>query len=113
MTLFFESDIQSICFLRMVPIGFLAALCLASGTRAGVFRALMDILLLLLGGGGAVFLLVSLQENGLRLYHYLGLMIGAILYTEGFERIVRCIHRKCKKRNPEKRKAGLCNMNAE
>lgn len=103
MTLFFETSRQAWCFLCMTPVGMAAALLMDADVIAGRLRAIADVLLLLLAGLGALVMIVLCRETGLRLYHLLGLMTGAVLYLQGIGKIIRlCIHRQEIKRSAEK-----------
>ena len=101
MKLFFETCNQSQYFLFMLPVGFILAFLLQSGTRHGWFRLFQDLAVLLFAGFAAVFTLLSGRDETLRLYHFLGLAAGGILYLSGadrcfkwFRRKIACISRK-------------------
>ena len=94
MKLFFETSGQSACFLLMTPIGFLLALLLDADVITGRLRPAADIALLLLAGMVCLWMIVLTGEGGLRVYHTLGLLTGAILYLAGVGRLIRLIRRK-------------------
>jgi len=96
MSLFFETSRQSRGFLLCVPIGFLIALGLCSGSGRGWIRFLLDSLVLLSGALGFLILFVLIQENGMRAYHVLGALSGALLYMLGFYRLWHGIARRMK-----------------
>lgn len=109
MMLFFETAKQAWCFLAAVPVGFLIALCLCIGKKEGMIRLLLD--LLLLGSSGIVLIgmLLFFREGFLRLYHLLGMILGAFLYLNGICQVKRKISRsiKEKRQQKEKQKEGI------
>ncbi len=94
MKLFFETSRQAWCFLSMAPVGMAAALLMDADVIAGRLRAAADVLLMLLTGFAALVMMILCSEQGMRLYHLLGLVTGAVLYLEGIGKIIRCIIRR-------------------
>ena len=94
MKLFFETASQASCFLIAVPLGFLFTLCLDTRWHHGWIRLLLD--LLLLGSLGCVLVMLSAicREERVRLYHWLGLLTGAVLYLGGIGRIRKLLNRR-------------------
>lgn len=105
MNLFFETASQARSFLTAVPVGFCAVMCLDCGRGEGVLRAAIDLLLMLLTGLGMMLMVFALQEDGLRLYHALGGIVGALLYLRGVGRVKRAakalMRSLQKERNPQ------------
>ena len=91
MKLFFETSAQAYSFLAAVPVGFGTALCLDVGKRENLWRVVLDLLLLLLCGYALLVLVFALQEDGLRMYHLLGVTTGGLLYMRGIGSIKRGI----------------------
>lgn len=89
MKLFFETARQANCFLLMIPLGLVLAFLLDADVFAGRIRLLLDCLLIVAAGGAVLLSIVFWQESGLRLYHLLGLFIGAVLYVHGIGRLIR------------------------
>ena len=102
MKLFFETSGQSVCFLLMIPVGFLLALLLDADVIAGRLRSAADIALLLLAGAACLWLIVLTGERGLRVYHVLGLLSGAVLYLCGIGRVIRILKLKIRSARQEK-----------
>lgn len=98
MRLFFETTGQASRFLVMAPLGFVLALCLDADAATGRLRLFFDCVLLLACGMAALCTLSGLLESGLRGYHLLGLLTGAVLYTQGAGRIIHLIGRKIRRR---------------
>ena len=94
MKLFFESAVQAECFLRMLVLGFAAALCLDCGGVLGRFRFAADVLLLIVLGLAALCLCAVHQTDGVRLYQLLGLALGALLYSRGIGQVVQWLVQK-------------------
>lgn len=105
MKLFFETAHQADCFLLMIPLGFMLALCLDADAAAGPIRLILDCLLILAAGAAVLSAIAFWRESGLRLYHLLGLLIGAVLYVHGLGRLIRLAARKVRNhpRRQEKR----------
>lgn len=78
----------------MVPLGLAAGFCLDAGVITGRLRPLADAVLLMVTGCAALAMIVLCREAGLRLYHLLGILTGAVLYTAGIGKIIRCIHHR-------------------
>ena len=89
MKLFFETAHQADCFLLMIPLGLALAFLLDADVFAGRVRLLLDCLLILAAGAAVLVSIVFWRESGLRLYHLLGLFIGAVLYVHGIGRLIR------------------------
>lgn len=102
MNLFFETANQAGCFLAAVPIGFITAIGLDLGKREGVARFLLDVLVLAATGIALVVLLLLRREESLRLYHMLGLGVGALLYYSGIGKLGRLTRSKKQKKKNEK-----------
>lgn len=102
MMLFFETSKQAWCFLAAVPVGFLIALCLCIGKKEGMIRLLLDLLLLGSCGVALIGMLLFFREGFLRLYHLLGMMLGAILYLNGICQVKRKISRRFKEKRQRK-----------
>jgi uncharacterized membrane protein len=88
--LFFETSGQAWRFLCVVPLGFVAALCL-DAQSSGVLRVLADVVLLMAVGIGTLVVIVFCGDARTRLYHLLALVTGAQLYLQGIGKIVRLI----------------------
>lgn len=91
MRLFFETSGQGIAFLAAIPVGFLLAACLDCAKGKPLLRAVLDIAVLMLSGFVLLLLTVLLSEEKLRIYHLLGLVIGAFLYLKGAGEVKRMI----------------------
>ncbi len=91
MKLFFETSRQAFCFLCTVPFGIITAVLMDADVIAGKLRAVADVLFLLLTGLAVMVMIILCRESGLRLYHLLGLLTGAVLYQEGIGKIIRHI----------------------
>ena len=102
MKLFFDTNLQAVVFLLSVPTGFLAACFLSSGIKNTCLQMILDILTLLLAGTVLAALILIFRENGLRSYHLLGLLTGAILYLCGLSRVAKRVGTAYR----EKRNAG-------
>lgn len=102
MNLFFETANQAGCFLAAAPIGFAAAMGLDLGRRQGIARFLLDVLVLSAAGVALVVLLLLGREESLRLYHMLGLGVGALLYSSGIGKLARLARAKMQKKKKEK-----------
>lgn len=102
MNLFFETAHQAGSFLAAAPIGFVVALGLDLGRREGITRFLLDVLVLSAAGIALVVLLLLGREESMRLYHMLGLGVGALLYSGGIGRLNRLVRSKIEKKRKEK-----------
>lgn len=83
MNLFFETADQGVCFLCAIPLGVLLSFFLDGRQHYGAVRALMDAAAMLCAGIALLALTAFLQEEKLRMYHVLGLLVGCILYVTG------------------------------
>lgn len=89
--LFFETSIQAEAFLFTMPLGFLVAACFDLTSFASKGRVLVDVLLMLLCAAALLTGIALMGEAGLRLYHLLALLIGALLYTQGIGRVFKAL----------------------
>lgn len=101
MKLFFETAAQASLFLSMLPIGFCIAVCIDLAGCSGRMKHLWDVLVMLLCFGLIAFSVVLLRDNGLRLYHFLSVLAGALLYLLGVRSLlsvvcawIQLIHKK-------------------
>lgn len=94
MNLFFETAGQSICFLAAVPVGLALAFLLDGCRSEGVIRAILDVVSLISAGIALLTLTVFLQDEKLRLYHVLGMLVGCILYMGGVGRMRYAIRKR-------------------
>ena len=91
MSLFFETETQSVTFLAFCAVGFAIALlfdveqCLLTE----YLKPMGDVLLFLLCAVLFLIALFALKADSIRLYHWLALALGAILYLCGLRRAVR------------------------
>lgn len=104
MNLFFETANQAGCFLAAAPIGFAAAMGLDLGMKKGISRFVLDVLVLSAAGIALVGLLLLGREESLRIYHLLGLGVGALLYSGGIGRLGRLFSEKMQKKKQEKQR---------
>lgn len=88
MKLFFETAAQANVFLVMIPVGLAAAALLDLAAHPSVLRPLWDVLILLLSGAALAFGIVLLGDTGLRIYHLLALVTGALLYVTGIRALL-------------------------
>lgn len=89
MKLFFETAAQANVFLAMIPVGITAALLIDLAAHLSVLRPLWDVLILLLLGAALGFGIVLLGDTGLRIYHLLAVLSGALLYLTGIRALLR------------------------
>ncbi len=104
MSLYFETEMQSISFLLLCAVGFVIA-SLFDGISALIpdkWKILGDVLLFLVGTVAFLLALVILREGALRFFHWLALLAGAILYTCGVRRAVLFLLRQIRKRKRSK-----------
>ena len=94
MKLFFETAGQAHCFLMMTPVGFALALLLDVNAVSGFLRPLADLAAFVLAGAAWLMVVTAVGESGLRLYQFLGLAAGAVLYLSGIGRLIRRIKKK-------------------
>ncbi len=91
MTLYFETEGQGAAFLLLCAMGFLLAA--AFDARRLVLgrhlKPLGDVAAFLLAATAFVFALFVLREDEIRLYHWLALVTGAVLYLCGLRRAAR------------------------
>ena len=103
MTLFFETSRQAWCFLCLLPVGLAAAFLLDTDVIAGKLRPLADVFFLVVTGLAVLVMIVLCRDSGLRLYHMLGVLTGALLYLGGIGKIIHAIGcRQDLKRRAEK-----------
>ena len=91
MKLFFETAAQADVFLTMLPVGIAAAAMIDLSTHASVLRPLWDVLIFLLLGCVIAFGIILLGDAGLRGYHLLAILIGALLYLAGIRKLLRLV----------------------
>ncbi len=103
MNLFFETAHQAGSFLAAAPIGFVVAMGLDVGRRGGIARFLLDVLVLSAAGLALVVLLLLGREESMRLYHMLGLGVGALLYSGGIGKLSRLARAKIQKKPANKK----------
>lgn len=90
MALYFETELQGASFLFLCGVGLILAMLfdLISVFVAERLKPLGDVLLFLLCGFVLLLALVFLRANELRLFHWVALLTGAILYLCGIRRFV-------------------------
>ncbi|MEA5014454.1 MAG: spore cortex biosynthesis protein YabQ [Candidatus Limiplasma sp.] len=90
MTTFFETEFQGLGFLFLCAVGFGLAVVFdgISALFKGSLRPVGDILLFLCCGVALLLALFFLRAGELRLYHWLALLTGALLYLCGIRRLV-------------------------
>ena len=91
MALFFETETQSVTFLAFCAVGFAVALLfdLEQCLLTDYLKPMGDVLLFLLCAVLFLIALFALKADSIRLYHWLALALGAILYLCGVRRAVR------------------------
>lgn len=89
MKLFFETATQADVFLTMLPVGIAAAAMIDLANHTSVLRPLWDVLIFLLLGAVMAFGIILLGDAGLRGYHLLAVLIGALLYLAGIRRMMK------------------------
>ncbi len=99
MKLFFETAAQANLFLLTVPVGIAAAAMTDLFTHTGAFRPLWDVLAFLFLGAGLGLTVILLGDAGLRSYHILAVLVGAILYFAGIRRLLSLITGLIKRMN--------------
>ena len=104
MKLFFETGNQAAAFMHMVPLGFLAALCLEFGWIRPSVRVVLDVAVLLIAGIALLFTVVFCAEDAVRFYHLLGIITGALIWLNGMGKIIRWLLRRqdLRRRTPKK-----------
>lgn len=105
MALYFETEMQGIGFLLLCAVGFLVTLLFdCVGTLfPQKLKPLSDILLLLIGGVVFLLALVFLRANALRVFHWIALLTGSILYLCGVRYAWMGIAKKVLKKNHKKK----------
>lgn len=101
MRLFFETASQSTTFLMFAALGFVLSLCLDTGESAWLVRFVLDLVVLAVAAVLLIFLTIRTREESIRLYHWLGLFAGSILYLGGWYRLLRWIKeqiRSCRRK---------------
>lgn len=94
MKLFFETAHQANCFLLMIPLGLMLAFLLDADVCTGRIRLLFDCLLIVAAGAAVLLSIAFWRESSLRLYHLLGIFVGAVLYVHGIGRLIRFVSSK-------------------
>lgn len=118
MKLFFETEAQASCFLLAVPIGFLLTFFLDSEWIHGWMRIVFDLLLMYCAACALLMLSVFSREEQIRIYHWLGLLLGSVLYLCGIGRIrthlrMRFRSLRAKMISPGRKKTLLRRTNTE
>ncbi|MBE5815428.1 MAG: hypothetical protein E7320_09540 [Clostridiales bacterium] len=90
MKLFFEAAAQAQMFLIMLPVGMLLAVFADLSALGGRFRPVWDVLTVLLAASAYGAGVILLREDGARLYHFLALLVGAMLYLLGIRKAILC-----------------------
>lgn len=96
MKLFFETAGQGAIFLLMVPIGMLLAFNIDISACAKRTKPLWDVFSMVVCFGTVAISIVLLNDTQLRMYHFLGVLAGSILYNLGIRRVLECFHRHTK-----------------
>lgn len=109
MALYFETELQGISFLFLCGVGFIFALVFdgISALIPSSLKMLSDILLFLTSGVAFLFALFLLREGALRYFHWLALLVGAILYTCGIRRLIEYAISKLRRRKTLKSDKNL------
>lgn len=94
MKIFFETGSQACCFLIAVPVGFVLAICLDTDCSQGWLRFVLDLLILIVAACALIMLTMVCREEQVRLYHWLGLFTGSVLYMCGARKIRCCVKRQ-------------------
>ena len=108
MKLFFETALQRNIFLLTVPVGFTIGFLLDVQVKSILIQTMIDLCVLICAGFVLVLLVLFSTDSTLRIYHFLGLLNGAILYACG---VGKC--RRKVKTWYNHRKAGIDIRNAE
>lgn len=101
MNLFFETSGQAQIFLATAPIGFLVAMLIDMDRGLGPLRPVWDVLCMLACGVMTLMVLMMMRDGGLRIYHALALVTGALLYLVGVRRIILAARYRMKKKRKE------------
>ncbi len=97
MKLFFETSQQIAVFLIMAPIGFVIGICIDLASMGGRCKPVWDVLVMLLAIGCMGISIVILGQE-LRIYHFLSLLTGALLYMCGVRTAFQWALRRAKKK---------------
>jgi hypothetical protein len=97
MKLFFETAAQASLFLATIPLGFGIAVLIDLAGRAGTLKPLWDVLAMLTCFGSLAFTVVLLGDGGLRVYHLLSVLIGALLYRLGLRSLLSAVCSRIRK----------------
>lgn len=108
MKLFFETEFQTSAFLLAFPIGFVMFLLMDAGVKCPLVQTMIDLLVLQGVGFSLIALALYTGDSSVKLFHLLGLVCGALLYTSGLGRCIRRVKKRC-----QERKAGICICDAE
>lgn len=106
MKLFFETAAQASLFLAMLPIGFGMAVFIDLAGRTGRMKPLWDVLAMLLCFGLIAFSIVLLRDSGLRLYHLLSVLAGALLYLLGLRSALSALCTRIQQRHKKHASEG-------
>ncbi|NLO86203.1 MAG: hypothetical protein GX096_12405 [Clostridiales bacterium] len=104
MSLFFETTAQAQIFLATIPLGFLIAVLCDILSYSKRMQPILDVLCLLVCGLVFIFLTLLFKDKGVRLYHILALLVGAILYLFGLRSLLTKIRGRFSKRLDKNRK---------
>ena len=109
MTPLFETELQGIGFLFLCAVGFGLAVLFdgASCLFRGSLKPVGDILLLLCCGLTMLLALFFLRPGELRLYHWLAMLTGAVLYLCGVRRLGAFVILRFKKLLNKRKKKGI------
>lgn len=113
MNLFFETTAQAHIFLATIPLGFALALIIDITSHAGHMRLLLDVLCLLVCGIALICLMLMFKDKGIRIYHLLALIIGAILYLLGVKQLMISVWRKLPKRHKKNNENNKYNQSVQ
>lgn len=87
MKLFFETSAQAQLFLLMLPVGMTIALLADIAGKAGRLCPVWDVLTMLLCFGAVGAGVVLFRDESLRVYHFLAVTMGALLYLTGVRKV--------------------------
>jgi hypothetical protein len=104
MALYFETELQGLSFLLLCGVGFFVAMFFEaiSALVPVHMKVLSDILLFLLGGLAFIGALFLMREEELRMFHWLALVTGALLYMLGVRRLALYLIKKMQRRKAAK-----------
>ncbi len=94
MNLFFQTHLQAQLFLVSLPIGFLLTLCLDLLSRTSFLRILLDVVCIVVFAFLFLGYTLILRDSTLRIYHFLAILCGGILYWCGIGQLLRLLWRK-------------------